>query len=363
MPETDDQFSPAQDRTAIGAAVFTVAVFAGTFLWNVAPYWQVNPQYSFGWLVPFLAAFVFVRRWPGRPAPTPVQGRAGTRLLVAAALAFLPIWLVVQPNSNWRLATWAMALEFVAVAMATLEFLGGRAWLRHFAFPVLFLLTAVPWPFGLEWYLVQGLMRGVASVTVEVLSLCNIAAIDHGNLIEVRSGLLGVDEACSGIRSLQATLMAGLFLGEFYWLRPGKRALLVAVGLALSFICNVGRAFLIAAVAAQSGLDAIARWHDPAGYTILTLCLIGVWAVDQFSGVSAPPKRSRSADESTHRLPRALYVGVALSLVGSMVVTETWYPGARRTRTSPLVLPMAADPGRLHGSRDSRTRAGCPALR
>lgn len=33
--------------------------------------WQVNPQYNYGYVVPFLGAVLFWRRWPGRPAATP----------------------------------------------------------------------------------------------------------------------------------------------------------------------------------------------------------------------------------------------------------------------------------------------------
>jgi exosortase len=241
------------------------------------------------------------------------------------AVAFFPTWLVVQPNPDWRLATWALAVLFAATTLLILYFLGGSSWVKHFAFPVLFIFTAVPWPFGFEFPLVQSLMRAVAGVTVEMLPWFNIAALQHGNLIEVRTGMLGVDEACSGIRSLQGTLMASLFLGEFYWLRPGKRVFLVLAGVVLAFVCNVGRAFLISVVAAQNGLEAISRWHDPAGYTILTLCLIGVSVIANFFGPNAPPIAPQGSRSRAHPLPRGLFVAVAVWLLFSLAATEAWY--------------------------------------
>ena len=48
-----------------------------------------------------------------------------------------------------------------------------------------------------------------------------MAAIQRGNLIELSTGVLGVDEACSGIRSFQSTLMAALFLDERVTLLQG----------------------------------------------------------------------------------------------------------------------------------------------
>jgi exosortase len=321
----DTPYSDSRDRLWCWSAGVPVAILAATFLFNVAPYWQVNPQYSFGWLVPVLCAFLFYRRWAARPAPAAASPAPARSLLALVALAFLPTWLVVQPNPDWRLATWALAVQFVATALLTLYFLGGSSWAKYFAFPVLFIFTAVPWPFNFEFPLVQGLMRAVAGVTVEILPWFHIAALQHGNLIEVRAGTLGVDEACSGIRSLQGTLMASLFLGEFYWLRPGKRVLLVLAGLVLAFVCNVGRAFLISMVAAQKGLEAISSWHDPAGYTILTLCLIGVSLIASLSGPSVPPTAPEGSRPRAHPLPRGLFAAVAVWLLFSMAATEAWY--------------------------------------
>ncbi len=64
--------------------------------------------------------------------------------------------------------------------------------------------------------MVNGLMQAATELTVAAFNLFQIPAVQHGNLIEVRTGLLGMDEACSGIRSLQATFMVSLFLGELY---------------------------------------------------------------------------------------------------------------------------------------------------
>jgi hypothetical protein len=53
--------------------------------------------------------------------------------------------------------------------------------------------------------------------------------------------VLGIDEACSGVRSLQATLMVSLFLGEIHRLKIGARVALVAIGFGAAFLTNIGR--------------------------------------------------------------------------------------------------------------------------
>jgi len=87
--------------------------------------------------------------------------------------------------------------------LAFLWSVGGVSWLRHFAFPVAFTLIAVPWVSPLEEPIVQGLMRVVAAISSELVALFGIPAQLEGNLIRIPNGLVGVNEACSGVRSLQ----------------------------------------------------------------------------------------------------------------------------------------------------------------
>ena len=54
---------------------------------------------------------------------------------------------------------------------------------------MLFFLVAVPWPTQFEQVVIQGLMRAVASINVEVLNAIGISAVQMGNVIEVGSGL------------------------------------------------------------------------------------------------------------------------------------------------------------------------------
>src|SRR6266478_6737593 len=133
---------------------------------------------------------------------------------------------------------------------------GGWPWLRHFAFPILFFLVAVPWPIHFEQVVVQGLMRAVAAINVSLLNIGGIPALQHGNVIEVGSGLIGIEEACSGVRSLQATLMISLFLGELYSFSVAGRFVLVIAGCVFAFICNLVRTGILVWLGAHRGASA-----------------------------------------------------------------------------------------------------------
>jgi exosortase len=170
-----------------------------------------------------------------------------------------------------------MALVAVVLTLCALYLAGGATWSRHFAFPVLFFLVAVPWPVQLEQLVVQWLMRADTAITIQILNVIGTLALRHGNVIELSTGQVGIDDACTGVRSLQATFMIALFFGEFYRMRIGRRLFLVLAGAAVAFICNIGRTFLLCEVAANSGIAAIHRWHDPAGFTILVISLFALW--------------------------------------------------------------------------------------
>jgi exosortase/archaeosortase family protein len=147
------------------------------------------------------------------------------------------------------------------------------------AFAICFFLVAVPWPTIIEGPLIQGLTRANAATTVEVINLLGVPALQHGNVIEVGTGMVGVDDACSGIRSFQATLMISLFFGELYRLTALRRVSCVLAGFGLSLVFNVGRTTLLTWVAAHKGIAAIASWHDPAGVTILVGCFVCLWFI------------------------------------------------------------------------------------
>ena len=151
-----------------------------------------------------------------------------------------------------------------------------------FLFPVCFFLVAVPWPSLVEQPLIQGLTRLDTSITTELLGWFGIAAMPHGNVIELATGVVGIDEACSGIRSFQATLMISLFLGELYQLSVLGRSALCFAGFALSFLFNLARMSLVVWVAARKGQAAFASWHDPAGVTILVACFCCLWGMGVF---------------------------------------------------------------------------------
>jgi exosortase len=291
---------------------------------HLSGYWATIPQYSFGWFGPIICGYLFFVRWTTRPQADSSSSRRAEWYFWMAAFGLLPTWLILQPNPDWRLMSWLLVLEGVALSLCTIYFLGGKSWLRHFAFAVCFILTTLPWPGVVEDFITQGLMQLAAALTVGLLNLIHIAAQQHGNIVEVRTALLGIDEACSGVRSLQATLMVSLFFGELYRASFERRLVLVVSGALIAFSCNVGRTFLLCLVVAQNGPQSLAKWHDPAGYVILTICFFTLWGAAYFL-CGVPPRLPLPTKPVSARLPRRLMVGLAAWMICTVIGVEVWY--------------------------------------
>jgi exosortase len=331
--------SPKTGNRAHASAWFPLAVFALVWLEVISRLrfeWSINPQYGYGWAVPFLAAYIFWRRWQNAPPPSSRQASSlWVVALIVSALLLVPVRLIQEANPDWRLLSWTMAISAVVISAAGVYLAGGNSWLRHFAFPILFFLVAVPWPTGLEQIVIQGLMRIDALINVEILTTIGIPAVQLGNVIEVGSGFVGIDEACTGIRSLQATFMVSLFLGEFYGFPILRRVILVVAGAFLAFLCNLIRTFLLVYLGAEHGFQAIKTWHDPAGYTILTICLLGLWMLSWFLARKDELPANERRFAAPFRIPQLILATLLLLTVIAEAGTQVWYR-AHESRTAQI---------------------------
>src|SRR6266550_2950747 len=308
---TPHKFTAAARLSREGFPVaFALSVLFLAALWfglcrELSGEWSVNEQYNFGWFVPLFALYLFWLRWQDRPEIRSQKSEVRSRTLIASAIAIvslfflLPIRLFEIANPEWRLLAWMHAMVTVTLTLLLICYAGGTLWLRHFAFPVVFIFIAVPWPTQLEVPIIQGLMRIVAHVAAETAMLLGTPAKVEGNLIRVTNGLVGVNEACSGIRSLQTSLMIGLLFGELKRLSVLRRVILVAGGVVIALLANFVRAVFLVVVAATKSISEAGHWHDTAGYTIIMLVFVSTMGLAYWlgrkkasvvAGVPAEPK-------------------------------------------------------------------------
>ena len=315
------------------AVIACVALLWGALSWFLSAEWSLSEQYSYGWFVPLLAAALFTLRWPDRPAARPPEFRGVWHLgavgLVVVLLALIPFFRLVEiANPEWRPLGWVHALAVSGLTLLVLWISGGRPWLRHFVFPVLFFLVAVPWTRGLEDFVIQQLMRGVAQIAVDLVALLGVPALAEGNLIRIGSGVVGVNEACSGVRSLQTSLMLGLLLGELYRFSAVRRGVMLAGAVGVALLANVIRATYLVWLAASGGLAAVERQHNVIGYLILGAVFLGSVGIAAWlkRGGSAPPAAARDpSGASAASLPTWIFIAVTAWLAIAELGVESWF--------------------------------------
>ncbi len=239
--------------------------------------WEINANYGFGPLIPIAAGvLIYLRldRWKTPAAPIAVGKFALGSILVSLLLA--PIFLLSEVNPDWRLLMWGHALVLFALTAIVLYSLGGWPWLRAGAPVLLLLALAIPWPVRFEQWLLGILLDAISSRAADLFYVIGYSVIQHNNLLYVEGVALGVDEACSGIRSLQLTLVLVVFLLLWRPLSP-MRTLILAVG--GSFVCllgNLGRILLLGIIGVRKGSEAIEHWHDMVGAVATTSIVLGI---------------------------------------------------------------------------------------
>ena len=256
-----------------------VAALAAGWLWtwhHLALEWRFNEQYQYGFAIPFLSVYLGWRRWSlfaGAEGLRPAASNGIVRLVLAGCwFLFVLAEVLRQHDPGWRLCGSAMMAAMSAATLVWVYLSGGSVLVRQMLFPVGFGWLALPWPSDAEHFLVGELTRHLTAAVIFVLNFSSIPAVQHGSVIAMARGHVGIDDACSGVQSFQSSLMAGLFLGEWFSLAFGRRAGLILGGWLIALIGNLGRVLALTLLVSRRGEAAASRWHDSFGY--VSTCFI-----------------------------------------------------------------------------------------
>ena len=308
--------------------IFLLCFWIGLFL-QLRFEWEINEQYNYGFFIPFIGSYLFFLRWQDRPEIKNFNIISNNfTYLILALIIFLyyPLRVILLANVDWRMALWGQGMLALSACYIILIRWGGFPWLKHFWFSIAFVLIGIPWPHVVEVKLVQGLMGFVSATTVEVLNFIGIYAAQKGNVITLSNGTVSVEEACSGVRSFQSTLMAGLFLGELFRFSWPRRMLLIILSATFSIFFNIIRTFTLTWIANTQGSEALDRWHDPAGYFVF----FASFAVLALISFLLRKKRTRETATNSNTLSPNLFpipytiISSALLLL-SIFTANLWY--------------------------------------
>ncbi len=274
-------------------------------VWACAGEWTSSEDYNYGWFVLPLALYFLWKRIE-RGDGGVVRDAAGgwrdslARAVIVLSLLFVaPLEIVRQTPIYWRPILWAIGFLAVGNTLAAAWLTGGPQRLKVFLFPALFMLVGIPWPTFVEGSISFPLMQIVTGWSVGLLHLLGYPATAAGTTISLPNCTVGVEEACSGLRSLQTALMVGLAAGELARLRAWGRAVLLAVAFVMAVAGNQVRVLMLAMTGIGGGTAAVERMHDTAGHAVLALLLGGVglaaWGLAKLSASPAGGNRRTAA--------------------------------------------------------------------
>ena len=345
-------------------AGLTAALIA--LLW---PHWTTNPDLSHGLFMPviFLLLLRESRAGTFRFLPAGAGVNAALAALLLTGLLALAAGGLYAASLGWShdlvafTLTGALVLLLVAGLLVfsrdTVRFVPFN-WSALVAL-ALWLLCA-PIPPGTYTRLTLGLQLMVTENVLRALHVLGIAAVRHGNILELSSASVGIEEACSGVRSLISCVFAGLFFSASLVRRPSSRALLVALSVPLALAMNFVRSLTLTLLA-NSSVAIAGLWHDVTGFAVLvvTAALLAGLALLLERNASAPrgtglPTRDVSPTGRETRAtfgqiggaPRVLAVALAVAVVLVVVFFVNTRPALRRDAPVPnlaAILPLRVE--------------------
>ncbi|MEY3200923.1 MAG: hypothetical protein RIR70_473, partial [Pseudomonadota bacterium] len=250
---------------AVGLAI--VLIHGETAL-QMASIWVRSDTFAHGFLIVPISLWLL---WRERRllAAVPVSAQGVFLLpLIGACLVWVAASLV-DLKSPAQFALVAMLLSAVGVIL-------GSRFFKAAMFPLLFLFFAVP--FG--EFLLPLMMEATARFTSAALSASGVPVYREGLQFFIPSGQWSVVEACSGLRYLIASAVAGSLFAYLNFRGTWRRVLFVGLSLAVPIVANWVRAYLIVMLGhfTNNRLAAGAD-HLVYGWVFFALVMLGLFAI------------------------------------------------------------------------------------
>ena len=234
-----------------------------------------RPHYQFFPLALAGAGFLAWSRLKELPRPLE-SGHAA----VAAALMGASFCLLAAGMALW--SPWLGSLAAVLGLAGVVWWIGGGKLLRAAVPALVLVLTIIPPPLALDTQLMLYLRGLAVRWSSRLLDTLGVIHFVSGNVIELPSRKLLIEEACSGINSVLFTWAACLFY--LLWRRRSVRRILVCLPCALAGVLlgNVIRITLGAWLEFHQGIDILSGWrHELVGLVLVAMYLALIVSLDE----------------------------------------------------------------------------------
>ena len=248
---------------ALLGAVFVALYFS--VLVHLVRQWYTDPDYSHGFLVPFLSAFLI---WQRRDKLSQVVRRPSNWGLLIVVLSLGLLFL-----GSMGAELFLTRVSMIGTICGMIVYFSGWRLLRSMAFPLAFLLFAIPIPaliYNEIVFPLQGIASRFATGLLEMLNLFPI--MREGNILIMPGMRLEVVEACSGIRSLMSLLALAAGYGYLAEKSIAVRWFMFLAMIPLAIISNGTRVMITALMTNYIGPQAAEGFmHEFSGWVIFVV--------------------------------------------------------------------------------------------
>jgi exosortase A len=301
--------TPARALDSSRIALIVLALLAPLALYfgtaqSIVALWNSSETFAHGYVVaPISLWLVWRQRSNLRTVPVEPYWPA----LGLAALAGLG-WLVATLGEVPVVRQYALVSMFPLTVLA----LCGRRFAHAIAFPLLFLLFAVP--FGEVF--VAPLIEFTADFTIAALRLTGIPVLRNGPTFEIPSGHWSVVEACSGLRYLISSITLGCLYAYLSYRSWRRRALFIAISIVVPIVANGMRAYMIVMIGHLSSMRlAVGVDHIIYGWLFFGLVMFLMFSLGRLWQENEAPAQAAPAAMSFAPLPTAALARIAIASV------------------------------------------------
>lgn len=246
-----------------------LAVLYAEVIVDLASEWWTVPAASYGMLIPPFAFYIaYLRRRSTFALPAQPDLR-GLLLISSGCLVFL----LGKLAGEFFLAR----ISFVIVLAGLVWTFWGFARFKTLGFPLLLLATMVPLPGIVYNAMAAPLQLFASSLATSLAQALGVTIYRDGNIIHLANTSLGVAEACSGLQSLSALVVASLLLGFLNDASILVRILLFVLSVPLAIAVNVLRVTGTAILADYRLEFAEGFYHLFSGWLVFVLGFGLLW--------------------------------------------------------------------------------------
>jgi exosortase len=264
-----------------------LAVCYAPVLYKLATQWYTDADMGHGFFVPVIAGYIAWQKRDKIAGLLPQPNWWGLAIMVWAGLQ---LYLATLGAELFTART-----SFVVSIVGAVLFLGGKQYLRIFAFPLFLLFFMVPIPAVIYNEITFPLQLLASRIAEDTISLLQIPIIREGNVLELASQKLNVVEACSGIRSLLTLTFLSLVYGYFCEKRMWIRVVLFFSTIPIAVAANAGRVTLTGVIAQFKPELAEGLFHEATGWVIFMVAFAILAALHQLLARVAKAMENRHA--------------------------------------------------------------------